>query len=513
VSAPRLPDPLASIDRDWVSRRGLPEFVRRSWRRVEARPLVWTRHLDAICEHLTALTRREIRDLVINVPPGMSKSLVASVLWPAWVWTLDQDVHETAGPGHRLLAASYAESVALRDARKMRTLVDSDWFRARWRAVVLSADSSMSNAAGEFHTTAGGMRYSDTIGGQWTGNHGDTTLVDDPIDPMSAASASGAALDRVDDWWTGVMPTRVGNHRTSARALIMQRIHQRDLTKTFVANGATVLCLPMRFERAHPLRYAKDWRTEEGELLAPERVPEESVKALEKILGPSRAAAQLQQRPAAAGGNVFQRKWVQNYWTVLPPGGNWAFSVDCAFKSTDDSDFVCIQVWYTVGACYYLVDQLLERLDFVGTCKALLAWSKKYPKATKKLVEDKANGTAVINAMKRQVNGLIAIEPEGGKEARAQAAQPLFEALNVFVPHPTRAEYDDGRRGAPWVRGLGVAPDAEEAAEGSYEYSMVTFPNAANDDDVDATTQFLNHAAPGYAAKLEAAMAAVFGGQ
>lgn len=490
----------AAIDREWIARRGMHEFARRAWHQIDPSEFVPGWHLDAICEHLQAIAHREIRDLVINVPPGMSKSLLCSVLFGAWVWTFD--------PTRRFIVGSYSDRVVLRDARKNLKLVQSDWYRARWPAVVIPRDRTASTAVSIFNTSQEGMRFSTTIpGGDVTGQHCHDAMVDDPINPRMAGSASGVGLDAVLDWWNGTMPTRFLDHATSTRTLIMQRVHERDLTREFVRAGATVLCLPMRFERAHPLRWARDPRTEEGELLAPRRIPEAEVERMEVTMGPTRAAAQLQQRPSPAGGGVIRRAWVQNYWTVLPPGGAWTLSIDCAFKDLKHSDFVCIQAWYAVGASFYLVDQLLERLSFVETCEAIVAWSIRYPEALEKLVEDKANGTAVMDVLKRQVPGLVAIEPEGGKEARAFAVQPLFAALNVFQPHPTRAEYPNGRRGAPWVRGAGVTEDAPEAAAGSYEHSMVTFPNAANDDDVDATTQYLNHAAKGGVQILERAMA------
>jgi predicted phage terminase large subunit-like protein len=497
VSAPPT---LAGVERDLIARKGFAEFVRRAWPQVEPAPLVWGWHLDAICEHLEAVARREIRDLVINVPPGCSKSLLASVLWPAWVWTLD--------PTRRFIVASYAERVVLRDARKSRKLVDGDWFQARFPQVQIPRDRTASTALSIFNTSVEGMRFSTTVpGGDVTGQHCHDAMVDDPINPHSAEAASGVGLDAVLDWWCGVMPTRFLDHATSTRSLIMQRVHERDLTREFVRAGATVLCLPMEFDRSHPHRYRKDPRTEEGELLCPARIPPAEVERIKTQLGPTRAASQLGQRPNPASGGIIKRVWVQNYWTVLPKGGTWTLSIDCAFKALSDSDYVCIQAWYAVGACFYLVDQLLEQLSFTETCDAVVTWSAKYPGALEKLVEDKANGTAVMDAMKATVMGLVPVEPEGGKVARAFAAQPLFAAFNVFVPHPTRAEYPDGRRGAPWVRGLGVPEDAPEAAAGSYEHSLVTFPRAANDDDVDATTQYLNHASKNGMALFEAAMA------
>jgi len=439
--------------------------------------------MDAVCEHLEAVTRREIRDLAINVPPGMSKSLVVSALWPAWVWT--------EHPDHRWLAASYDEDLALRDARRHRALVASQWYRDRWPHITLPRTSDASTAVGLWYTEAGGMRGSGSIRGRVTGKHCDTFLVDDPIDPMGASKESGIELDEVLRWWHETVPTRFRDHPTSARVLVMQRIHERDLAADMIRNGATVLCLPMRYESRHPHRYARDPRTQDGELLDPIRFPEHVVAALEKTLGPTATAAQFQQRPSPEGGGKFKTEWLRR-WVELPDGGTWVMSWDCAFKSQSDSDFVVGQVWYQHGPNFYLVDQRRERMSFTATLAAVRAMAAEYPLAYTKLVEDKANGTAVIDTLQREVPGFVAVEPDGGKVARANACEPFFAGGNVFIPDEQHARYPDGRRGAAWV------PE--------YVSELVAFPKGANDDQVDATTQALNHMAPSFAARWAEAM-------
>ena len=477
---------LADIDREQIRRRGLAEFVRRAWHLVEpASPLRWNWHLDLICNALERVARRELRDLVVNVPPGMSKSLLVSVLFPAWVWTL-QASHAPHlpsmlfGPGHRFIAASYADDVVLRDARKMRTLVLSDWYRARWPGVEIPSDASASKAVGMFATTSGGMRFSTTVRGGVTGQHCDTMIVDDPIDPQGAAAASGVELAAVREWWKGTMSTRFRDHATSARILVMQRVHEDDLADYMLARGAASVCLPMEYDPDHPQRCADDPRTEPGELLCPDRFPREVVDHLRIELGPTNAAAQLDQRPSPKGGDVLRGEWFGR-WTELPAKGLWALSIDCTFKKTSDGSFVVIQVWMQVGINHYLVDQRQERMGFVATIKAIKAMIERYPQATLKLIEDKANGTAVIDTLRTEVAGVVEVEPHGGKEARANAVQPVIAAGNVFIPHATEARYPDGRKGAPWAEGFVLECEA--------------FPRGAHDDQVDAMTQYLQHRA------------------
>lgn len=490
----------ALVDRELVRRRGLKEFVRVAWPQVEASGLIWNWHLDAMVEHLEAVTRREIRDLAINCPPGLSKSRFVSILWPGWMWTLD--------PGRRFLVASYSGDVVYRDARKMRELVRSAWFQTRWPGRVLfKNDRNASDAVGLFENSARGFRKSDTIHGQWTGEHGDDLIVDDPIDPLGATSA--AELDAVLEWYTGTMPTRFRDHARSTRTLVMQRIHARDLTSEFKRAGATMLCLPMRFNPSHPDRFKGDPRTQKGELICPARIPEKEVQRIETKLGPTRAAAQLDQLPVQPGGKVFKRAWFQ-FWSELPARATgWTLSVDCAFKSTSDSSYVVLQVWCHEGPNYYLVDQRRERMGFNDTVEAIKAMLLRHKGIVGKLIEDKANGPAVIDTLRAMVNGLVAVEPDGGKESRANAVQPLVAGGNVFLPHPLRARYSDGRAGAPWVgdwRDDGTEP---VDAEGTFLHEATQFPKAEHDDQVDAMTQYLNYATGSFADRLRAAMDAM----
>lgn len=499
MSAPVSPaKALAAVDVERVRRGGFKEFVRRAWPVTEPARLRWGWHHEAVAEHLEAVARGEVRRLVINIPPGCAKSRVCSVLFPAWRWTLD--------PAHRFIAASYADHVVLRDARACRTLVDTSWWRERWPHVRIPGGAAASKAAGYYETSAKGFRFSVTVRGSVTGEHADTQIIDDPIDPLGAAMASGAELDAVLEWWNGTMSSRFREPDKGATVLVMQRLHERDLAAELMRQGATVLCLPMKHERLHPNRYARDPRREEGELLHPERYPAEEVARLETQLGPRGAAAQLQQRPAPKGGNIFKREWMRRFWVDLPPRlDDLTMSVDCAFKGKETSSKVAIQVWGRSGPDFYLLDRRAERMGFNETLAAIEAVHRKWPRAGRKLVEAKANGVSVVETLKAKLSGLTLLETgSDSKEGRAHACTWLWAAGNVLLPHPERAVYPDGSRGAPWLRG-GEPDLSRDAREDSYEHTMVCFPTAATNDDVDATTQYLNHASPSFLARLRAA--------
>ncbi|HEY6344438.1 MAG TPA: phage terminase large subunit [Bryobacteraceae bacterium] len=479
----RRPSLRDEIDRE-LAARGLREFVRQAWEVVEpSTPFVPGWHIDAIIKHLEAVTSGQIRNLLINVPPRHMKSLLVSVFWPAWEWIRHSE--------RRWLYSSYGAQLSIRDSIKCRRLIESPWYQARWRdRFALTSDQ---NTKGRFDNNRSGYRLATSVGGAATGEGGDRIVCDDPHNVQEAESDSvrKATLD----WWDVVMSTRVNDPKTSAKVIVMQRCHQQDLSGHLLEQGGwTHLCLPAEYEgptRATLIGFA-DPRTEQGELLWPERFGPKEIESLKVSLGSYAAAGQLQQRPSPAGGGIFKRHWFRYFQprgANLPPVvvrlpdstltsivaievprqmNEQLQSWDCAFKDLNTSDYVVGQVWARLGAMYFLGDQVRARMDCPATMRAVRALSQKWPGTFAKLIEDKANGSAVVQFLQNEIPGIIPVNPEGGKVARAAAVSPLVEAGNVYLPHP---DY------APWVNDF-----IEECA---------AFPNGAHDDQVDAMTQAL----------------------
>ena len=262
-----------------------------------------------------------------------------------------------------------------------------------------------------------------------------TGIIDDPHDVKGVAST--AELEATLTWWRETMPTRFRDPKRPRRILVMQRLHERDLTAEMVKEGATVLCLPMRYERAHPYRYRRDWRTEEGSCSCP-TATQPRPRAAGDAPRPS-----ADRRPAPAAPRARRRRHLPRGVAPAaldraPARGQYAISVDAAFKGTDASDYVVIQVWYTLGPNHFLVDQVRGRMDFVQTVAALTGVCTKYPKALLKLIEDKANGPAIVATLKPKFSGLVEVTPDGSKgRPRAHSVEPLFAGGNV-VPRSGR---------------------------------------------------------------------------
>ena len=467
------------------ARRHLNEFVVQAWPILEpATPFVNGIHVEAICQHLQAVTEGHIDNLIINVPPGHAKSLLTAVFWLAWVW-IDN-------PHTRWLFASYASTLSVRDSVKCRRLIESEWYQQNWGdRFQLTEDQNQKN---RFENNRTGYRIATSVRGAATGERADIVVVDDPhsVDQAESEAERRTAVE----WFNGTMSTRLNDLTTGHKIVIQQRLHQADLTGDLLGKGGfELLCLPAEFEPDRRCTTSIGWtdpRAEAGELLWPERVTPSHLDSLKVSLGSYRYAGQYQQRPAPAGGGIFKRhSW--RYWrpahldlppvAVSMPDGQVISipavpipaqfdttiqSWDMAFKDTAASDFVVGQVWGAKGADCFLLDQSRARMDMPATKAALCALTERWPKSGAKLVEDKANGPAVIQELQHDVAGLIAVTPEGGKIARAHAVSPMVEAGNVHLPHPILT---------PWVKDF-----LEEAA---------AFPYGRHDDQVDAMTQAL----------------------
>jgi predicted phage terminase large subunit-like protein len=438
------------------SRESFRWFVEAAWPQVEPRTFVPGRHIDVLCDFLqTYYDEGGGEDAVVNIPPGTGKSLICTVLWPAWIWV-------ARDPGHRSICTSYADNATRRDAIRCRNLVQSQWWQEAWPEIQIPFQNT--HAAADWSTTTGGWRISVPLGGQMTSRHGDAVIIDDPIKPEDArlGRAQLVEVQRIID---ETVPTRLLSPSTSHRLVVMQRLHERDPAGALLSRGARRLVLPMLFEveSADLL----DWRTGEGELLWPEFRSEDDVRVLSSKMSDYAIAGQLQQRPVPLGGGIFKEEWFVNRWTTRPRHdvGTWIQSWDCTFKGETTSHYVVGTVWcLTPEGDYCLVHVERGRMDFVETVDAVRRVTRLFPQARTKLVENKANGPAVKSALDREIDGIVLVEPQGGKEARAHAVTYICRAGQVVLP-----------ASAPWV------PE--------YVDEVTAFPFGLDDDQVDSTTQ------------------------
>lgn len=280
----------------------LSAYMGEAWHLLEPKALYipnW--HIDAISEHLAAVSSGEIQNLLMTFPPRCMKSL-SMVFWQTWTWTKRPEV--------RWFCTSYDQELSTRDSLKCRWIIRSRWYQDRWGHVYqLSGDQNLKE---RFENDRRGYRIASSIGASGTGEGGDVIVFDDPHNVMHGES--DARRELAVRYWRESMSTR-GNTKAAARVVIQQRVHQRDVAGDILeteGDNYVHLMLPMRFDPARRCVTVLgfiDPRKEEGELMWPDRFDEKAVQIMERRLGPYGTAGQLQQSPVARSGGQFEAKW------------------------------------------------------------------------------------------------------------------------------------------------------------------------------------------------------------
>ena len=437
------------IERELQSRY-MHEFIKGAWNTLEpGRTYYDNWHIEAICEHLEAVSRGELQRLIINIPPRHMKSLTCSVAFPCWTW-----IHQ---PNKQFLFASYAQSLSTRDSVKCRRLLGSKWYQDNWgNKFQLTGDQ---NQKQRFENNHNGHRIATSVGGGLTGEGGDIIVIDDPHNVKQAESE----LVRQDvlEWWDTAVPSRLNDPRTGAFVIIMQRVHETDLTGHIIKKQAeafedklqtdpeewTHLCVPAEFERNHPHTYfsklpdtsiPEDPRQEEGELLWLTRFDQKAISNLRNSLGEYASAGQLQQRPAPKGGGIIREKW----WRLWEKDANPQMiyvvqSWDTAFSEKETASYSACTTWgvFSYGSRYniMLLHRWRDRVNYPTLRKAARELFEEFaPDAV--LIEKKASGQSLIQDLRQMGIPTIPYSPDRDKVARAHAASALLESGLVWYP-------------------------------------------------------------------------------
>jgi hypothetical protein len=485
--------------------RSLSEFIRQAWHTIEpSAPYVHGWHIDYICEHLEAISRGETlpdgspyNRLLINIPPGTMKSLITNVFWPSWEWGPQNQPHLRF-----LCAAHKVENLSARDSRRMRQLILSDWYQERWGDRVKLAKDQ--NEKLNFVNSAGGFRIATSIT-SLTGLRADRVLIDDP----HSVDSAGSEVQRETEVTTFLeaIPTRLNNPITSAIVVIMQRLHEEDVSGVILEKnlGYDHIMLPMRYDpsRAMPTKLGyEDPREEEGELLFPERFPLAVVERDERTMGPYAAAGQFQQAPEPRGGGIVKREWWQ-LWEgdAFPPCEYIIASLDTAYTTKAENDYSAMTVWgvFSGGDQKAIATKVIDKSGEVVSAiqrkyteehpkvVMMFAWQLRLElhelvekvsetmrkfKVDKLLIENKAAGHSVAQEIRRLFGnedwGVQLVDPKGiDKISRLYAIQHLFAEGLIFAPD---------RQWADTVIG-----------------QVASFPKGKHDDLVDTVSMALSH--------------------
>lgn len=436
-----------------------------------AREIEWrtiqTPALDILDDALIDAAEGVNPQLIFSMPPQEGKSYRVSRAFPLWLLLRNPDL--------RIGIVSYSDRLARRWGKRIRNDIKSNpGLGLKVRHDTAAADEWQLEDHEGGVVTAG-------IEGSLTGRPLDVLIIDDPIKGMKEAE-SEVYREAAKEWWQSTGSTRLSEG--AIVVLVQTRWHEDDLAGWLKAedpDGWRYINIPAQADHNPDAGEVDILGREPGEFMKSARG--RTLKGWQRRMrnaGSRTWQAVYQGRPSPAEGGIFKRAW----WITSPVNhailrGNGQMeaigcerviiSVDATFKDTKHSDYVVMQVWGKRGAKCYLLDQVRDRMDFPTTTKTLVSLAAKWPQASAKIIEDKANGPAIISTLRAEVPGLIPFTPVDSKEARAHAIAPFVEAGNIELPDA---------KDAPWVSGF-----VEEAAG---------FPTAAHDDQVDAMTQALH---------------------
>ncbi|MGD0421081.1 MAG: phage terminase large subunit [Xanthobacteraceae bacterium] len=420
-------------------------------------------HIEMIATKLEAVRRGEVKRLILNLPPRGLKSHCASIAFPAWCLGRN--------PTMQIICASYGQDLADKFARDCRTIMTSDWYQR-----IFPTRLANRQAVADFTTTAEGRRKSTSVGGVLTGFGGDLIVIDDPLKPDQALSATQRKA--VNDWYDDTLYTRLNDKADGSIVIIMQRLHQNDLVgHVLEKENWEVLSFPAIAERhethiiVSPLG-TRLFTRKVGDALHPDRESLAIYAEIRRTIGEYNFLSQYQQNPAHPGGAMIKLVWLKFYEPGEQPANfsRIVQSWDTANKATEISDYSVCTTWGVDGKNYYLLHVFRQKLNYPDLKRAVLAEAARHNAGTI-LIEDKASGTQLIQDLKSEfVNGVTEYKPPSGsdKVMRLHAQAAMFENGRVFLP-----------RTAPWLA--------------DYIHELTSFPGPQYNDQVDSTTQFLDY--------------------
>ena len=459
---------LAELDYSSLERalceKSLVDFVQRAWPVLEpGQPLVMGWHVGAVCDHLEAVTDGRVRRLLINVPPGTMKSTLCNVFWPAWEWARGNE-------SSRIISASHEVGLATRDTLKMRRLIQSDWYQELWPTELVGDQ----NQKQYYENASTGWRAACPVKSM-TGRRGDRVILDDP-------HSVEAALSEIERETTlrefkETLPTRLNNPDTSAIVVVMQRLHEEDISGEILNNdyGYTHLCLPMEYEATEAAKTPNaigfvDPRTEEGELLFPERFPREVVEEYKKVMGAYAYAGQMQQRPAPRTDGFFE--WdristvepgavpklgkVIRYWDKAGTEGGGAYTAGVLMGKGADGCFYVMDSTRGQWAAPKRERVIRQIADTDG--KKVRIWIEQEPGSGGKEAADATSAGLIGFTVKAE-------RPTGDKAVRAE---PYAVAVEAGLVKMVRGDWNDDFLGEHKTFPVGKYKDQIDAASGGF---------------------------------------------
>lgn len=450
----------------------LASFVKAAWPTMHpGRKMAWDWSDDLICEWLQAVRKRQVTRLIINVPPRTGKTTKATICFPDWVWATN--------PAHCFMFGSYSAPLAIEHSVARRHLLTSNWYYSLWGDKFSLASDQ--NEKHQFDNDRRGQMIATSVGGSATGKGADTIIIDDPISIQDRAS--DAVRKTANDWIDSTLKSRLNDPATGAIVIIMQRVHELDPSGYQLEQDKGAwehVSIPLEAEEQKTYSFPVSGKTflrDRDSVIHSERFSPKTVASLKK--NRMDWAGLYQQHPAPIEGNLIKRSEVRYYGGISPVTGekdpalprffDFVFiSADCAFKDLKTSDYVAIGAIGCFGPNRYLLEVVNDHLDLDATELAILSMRERQIKLGRAvsavIVEDKANGPAVVNHLQAKIPGAVAVNPQGGKVTRMFAVAPEWQAGNWHV-----------ERSAAWCE--------------PFVQQITMFPSGAHDDMADMMSQ------------------------
>ena len=468
----------ASKVRAELCRRSLYYFVKEFWPVVSQEEPVYNWHIEFLCNEIEQIIRRasckdefgrkkpreaKLHDLIINIPPGTTKSTICSVMAPAWAWTVD--------PSLKMICGSYGESLSLELATKSRDIIRSEKYRKYFPEIVIKGDSDLK---ANFKNTLGGERKSTSTGAGITGSHAHVIIIDDPMKPADAMSEAKRASANA--WFGQTLSTRKISKELTPTILIMQRLHEDDPTGRWLIHpqGIRHICLPgEESEHINPPELREKYV--DG-LLDPVRLSRKVLDFLrndpERGLGSYGYAGQIMQQPAPEEGGIIKKAWFKIIDKAPEEITFWHFTIDPAYTKDAGNDPTAIMTYAMHGGNWYISDVKSVRLEFPQLVNYLpeLVRNNGYSDLNSLVrIEPKASGLSLIQTLRQEteLNVVPWKTSDKDKTARVQLITPKLESGRVFL---IKGAWNDGFIG-----------------------QCIQFPNAKHDDEVDCLASALQH--------------------
>jgi predicted phage terminase large subunit-like protein len=445
-----------------IYRQDLLAFIHRSFLELNpAQTFEYNWHLELIAQSLEDVAYGNCKRLIINVPPRHLKSHSASIAFPAWFLG--------HFPEKEVACVSYAQDFSDTLARNSRRLMDSAFYRALFATRISPSRDSVA----EFETTRGGLRFSTSVGGKFTGRGADVIVIDDPLKADEALS--DARREGVNGWFDNTLRSRLNRQVHGAIIIVMQRLHADDLVahvqefEDWRVLSFSAIAEDDEVYRIRSPYYTSDFKRKEGDILQPTLTPRPILEGLRRTMTPYLFAAQYQQNPQPPLGNLVQREWLKFYTPAEKPDAFDTIlqSWDTAVKDTELANFSVCTTWGVKSGKAYLLDVFRRKLAFPALKKAIEAHAELHD-ATVVLIEDMSSGSQLIQQLRADGFSKVQAAPslDGNKIMRLNGQTPMIEGGFVLFP-----------KQADWLE--------------SYLSELLSFPSSHYDDQVDSTVYAL----------------------